>query len=117
VIAVAAWAAWALERVRDPEAIPALRLYEQRLLSLAASGGIPQELGPADRLIAQAARSRLILKDESDRSALVGLLLSEDEFSRRLAIEGLVAHYGDDRGYEFDAPPEARRKSAATWSE
>jgi HEAT repeat protein len=108
VIAVAAWAAWALERVRDPEAIPALRMYEQRLLSLAASDGIPKEVGPADRLIAQAARSRLILKDESARSALVGLLLSDDEYARRLAIEGLVAHYGEDRGYEFDADPAHR---------
>jgi HEAT repeat protein len=116
VLAVAAWAAWALERVRDKEAVGALRRYEQRLLSLAASSGIPPEVGPADRLVVQAARSRLVLGDETARNALVGLLLSDDEYARRLAIEALAAHYGDDRGYEFDADPASRRAAAAKWA-
>ena len=116
VVAVAAWAAWALERVRDKEAVGALQRYEQRLLSLAASDGIPPEVGPADRLVVQAARSRLVLGDETARSALVGFLLSEDEFTRRLAIEALASHYGDDRGYEFDADPASRRAAAAKWA-
>jgi HEAT repeat protein len=116
VIGVAAWAAWALERVRDRETLPALRRYEQRLLSLASMGAIPAEVGPADRLVAQAARSRLVLGDETARSALVGLLLSDDEYTRRLAIEALASRYGDDRGYEFDAEPAARRAAAAKWA-
>jgi HEAT repeat protein len=115
VIAVAAWAAWGLERLHDPATIPALRRYEQRLLSLSMAGNIPAEVGPVDRLVAQADRSRLKLGDESARPALVGLLLSEDEYARRLAIEALFAHYGDDFGYEPDAPPDARRKAAAMW--
>jgi HEAT repeat protein len=116
VVAVAAWAAWALERVRDKEAVGALRRYEQRLLSLALTDGIPQEVGPVDRLVVQAARSRLILGDDSARSALVGLLLSDDEYARRLAIEALASRYGDDRGYEFDADPVSRRAAAAKWA-
>jgi len=116
VIAVAAWAAWALERVRDPETVPALRRYEQRILSLAATGGLPPELEPCDRLVVQADRARLVLGDETAKGALVGLLLSEDEYTRRLAIEVLTAHYGEDYGYEFDGEPEARRAAAARWA-
>jgi HEAT repeat protein len=115
VIGVTAWSAWALERVRDPEAVRALRRYEQRLLSLASSGSLPQEAGPADRLVAQSARSRLVLGDETARNALVGLLLSEDEYARKLAIEALAAHYGDDQGYDPDADAPARREAAAKW--
>ena len=115
VIGVAGWAAWSLERVRDPEAVRALRRYEQRLLSLASSGMLPTEVGPADRLVAQAARSRLVLGDETARDALVGLLLSEDEYSRKIAIEALVAHFGDDKGYEPEADAGARRAAAAKW--
>ncbi len=116
VIAVAAWAAWALERLHDPATVPALRRYEQRLLSLSIAGTIPAEVGPADRLVAQADRSRLILGDDSAKPALVGLLLSDDPYARRLAIEALFAYYGDDFGYEPDAAPEARRAAAAKWT-
>src|SRR5262245_12310094 len=65
VIGVAAWAAVALERVRDPATVPALRRYEQRLRSLAAAGAIPQTAGPVDRLVGQAVRARLLLGDET----------------------------------------------------
>ena len=117
VIGVAAWAAWSLERVRDPEAVRALRRYEQRLLSLESSGRLPAEVGPADRLVAQSARSRLVLGDETARNALVGLLLSEDEYARKLAIEALAAHYGDDQGYEAEADVATRRAAASRWLE
>jgi HEAT repeat protein len=117
VVGVAAWAAWALERVRDPATIPALRRYEQRLLSISASGKLPEGAGPIDRLVVQADRARLLLGDESARGALVGLLLSEDAYTRGLAIEALVAHYGDDRGYEPDADPAIRREAAARWTQ
>jgi HEAT repeat protein len=117
VIGVAAWAAWALERVRDPATVPALRRYEQRLHSLALAGGIPQTAGPVDRLVGQAVRARLLLGDETARSAVAGLLLSEDAPTRRLAIEALVATYGEDRGYDPEADAGARREAAARWSE
>ena len=78
--------------------------------------GSPAEVGPADRLVAQSARSRLVLGDETARNALVGLLLSEDEFARKLAIEALTAHYGEDYGHEPEAEPAARRAAAAKWT-
>lgn len=117
VIGVAAWAAWSLERVRDPEAVRALRRYEQRLLSLESSGRLPAEVGPADRLVGQSARSRLVLGDETARNTLVGLLLSEDAYARKLSIEALAAHYGDDQGYEAEADVATRRAAASKWLE
>jgi len=115
VVSVAAWSAWALERVRDPATALALRRYEQRIQSLAANGAIPEAAGPVDALLAQSARARYLLGDKSARDTLVGLLLSEDEAARRLAIESLLERDGDDRGYEPDADLAARRAAAARW--
>jgi len=116
VVAVAAWAAWALERTRDPETVPALRRYEQRLRSLTAAGRVPATAGPADRLLAQAARSRFTLGDDSARGVLVGMLLSDDPYARQLAIGALVERYGEDRGYDPDGDLEARRRAASLWA-
>ena len=117
VVSVAAWAAWALERVRDPATVPALRRYEQRLQSLAANERIPAAAGSLDALTAQAARARFLLGDESARHVLIGLLLSDDEFARKQAIETLLERDGDDRGYEPDADLESRRAAVERWTE
>jgi HEAT repeat protein len=116
VVGVSAWAAWALERTKDPATLPALRRYEQRLRTLSALGRIPESAGSADRLLAQAARARLLLGDDSARTVLAGILLSEDPYARRLAIDALESRYGDDRGYDPDADPEDRRRTAALWA-
>jgi HEAT repeat protein len=115
VLSTAAWAAWALERVRDAATVPALRAYEQRIQSLAAAGRVPESAGPVDRLLVQSARTRFLLKDDTARTPLVGLLLSDDEYTRRLAIESLLERDGDDRGYEPDADLASRRAAVSRW--
>ena len=44
VLAVTAWACWALERIRDPATSDAVRRYQDRLLSLASAGRIPAQV-------------------------------------------------------------------------
>jgi HEAT repeat protein len=117
VLSVAAWAAWALEGLRDPETRAALARYEQRLRTLAASGAVPAEAGPVERLLAQAARSRLFAGDEAARHTLAALLLSEDEFARQLAFEALRERFAEDRGYDPAGDPARRREAAARWME
>jgi HEAT repeat protein len=117
VLSVAAWACWALEGLADPATKPALVRYEQRLRTLMAAGRVPPEAGPADVLLAQIARSRLALGDESARHTLAALLLSENEDARRSALEALAQKYGDDRGYDPAAEPAARRAAAVRWME
>jgi len=117
VVSVTAWAAWALERAGDRDSIPPLQRYERRLTSLAAGAGIPREAGPLDRLIAQSARTRLLLGDDSARDVLVGLLLSEDATSRELAIGALQARFDEDRGYQPQAEIDERRAAAARWAQ
>jgi hypothetical protein len=116
VLSVAAWASWALERVRDPATVFALRRYEQRILSIAATGRVPESAGPVDRLLVQSARTRYLLDDAGARADLVGLLLSDDDYTRRLAIESLLEKDGDDRGYEFDADVASRRAAVERWN-
>lgn len=115
VITTAAWAAWALEGLRDPATQPALARYEQRLRTLIATGTVPPEAGPGERLLAQASRSRLFTGDESARHTLAGLLLSADAYTRELAFEALAQHFGEDRGYDPGADEAARRAAAARW--
>jgi HEAT repeat protein len=117
VLGVASWAAWALEGTGDPRTLPALRRYQSRLLSLAATDSIPGAAGPADGLLAQAARSRLLLGDDRARSDLVNLLLSDDLGARQTAISALSDKYGDRRGYTPDAPLPERRAAAARWGQ
>lgn len=117
VLSVAAWAAWALEALGDPAVRPALVRYEQRVRTLMANDAVPVEAGPGDRLLAQAARTRLILGDEAARHTLAALLLSEDEYARQLAFAVLKERYGEDRGYDASADAPARREAAARWME
>jgi len=117
VVAVAAWAAWALEGLRDPATLPALARYEQRLRTLIAEERVPPEAGPGPRLLAQAARTRLAAGDEDARHTLVSLLLSDDSFARVLAFEALQRHFGEDRGYDPEASEAERREAAARWME
>jgi hypothetical protein len=114
---VAAWAAWALERVADPAVLGAVGQYEQRIRRLIATGSVPAEAGPGDRLLAQAARTRLAAGDEGARSTLAALLLSEDAWARELAFGALRSHFGEDRGYDPAAEPVARREAALRWME
>ncbi|MEM7310368.1 MAG: HEAT repeat domain-containing protein [Planctomycetota bacterium] len=115
VVAVAAWAAWALEGQADPATLPALARYEQRLRTLIASGTVPVEAGPGDRLLAQVARTRLAAGDDDAVDTLATLLLSKDEYSRQLAFEALRSKFGEDRGYDPSADDAARREAAVRW--
>jgi HEAT repeat protein len=115
VVSVAAWAAWALEGLADPATKTALVRYEQRIRTLIATGTVPMEAGPGDALLAQAARTRLALGDDSARHTLAALLLSEDEYTRQLAFGALERRFEEDRGYDPSADPAARREAAARW--
>jgi HEAT repeat protein len=115
VVSVAAWAAFALEALKDPEALPALVRYEQRIRRLAAQNALPATAGTADQLLLQVSRTRLALEDERARETLVALLLSDDAAVREGAIAALGRFYGDDKGYDPNAAPEARLAAAAKW--
>jgi HEAT repeat protein len=115
VVSVAAWASWALEGLADPATKPALVRYEQRLRTLIATNAVPPDAGPGDRLLAQAARTRLAIGDESARHTLAALLLSQDETTRQLAHGALQQRYGEDRGYDPAADESTRREAAANW--
>ena len=94
VLAVAAWACWSLERIGDPETLPALTRYNDRLRTLISRDAIPAALGHPDLLLAQAARSRFLLGDTRARHDLETLLQSQDQPAAELAQETLDA--GDD---------------------
>jgi HEAT repeat protein len=89
VLAVAAWACWALERIDDPETVPALTRYHDRLRTLIAHGAVPPALGHPDSLLAQAARTRLLQGDDRARQELRTLLFSSDPKAVDLARETL----------------------------
>jgi len=87
------------------------------VLSLAASGRMPTHI-QADQLLAQTARTRLLLGDERARTDLVSMLFSDDADARRLAIQTLQETSGGDaRGYDPVAPAAERAKAAAGWGE
>ncbi len=115
VLAVAAWACLALESIADPETVPALERYRDRVRSLSAAGLLPESAGPRDQLLAQSARSRLATGDRRAGEELVQLLLSEEPTARQLAIEGLERKHGERRGYDPAAPVAERRDAAARW--
>lgn len=115
VVSVAAWAAFALEAIKDPQTLPALQRYEQRLRRLIAQNTLPPTAGSADQLLLQVARARLTLEDEGARAGLVALLLSQDAGVREGAITALGRYYGDDKGYDPNASPEQRLAAAAKW--
>ena len=84
---------------------------------LIATNRVPPEAGPGDRLLAQAACTRLALGDDSARHTLAALLLSDDEYSRQLAFEALQHEFGEGRGYDAQADVAAWREAAARWME
>lgn len=115
VVGVAAWACQALEAIADPETVPALSRYRDRIRSLAAAGQLPEHAGARDQLLAQAARSRLAAGDKRAGEELVQLLMSEDGAARELAIGGLERKHGDRRGYDPAAPAPVRREAVQRW--
>lgn len=117
VVSVAAWACFALGNVRDPETLPALRRFQDRLLTLKANDAIPAEAGTADSLLAVAAQARLRLGDERAKQDLVALLLSADSDARGTAIAALEEKYGDRRGYDPAAEAAVRRKAVEAWTD
>ncbi|MBK7644541.1 MAG: HEAT repeat domain-containing protein [Planctomycetes bacterium] len=117
VLATAAWACWALERVGEKDAIPAITRYQQRLRAAAVAGQIPPNAGSPEMLLLQAARARLMLGDEHARSEVVAGLLSRDEGARQLALDALRKRYQDDKGYDPLAPEEERAAAVKRWLE
>jgi len=117
VLAVAGWAAWALEASGTPAAVPALNRYEARVRDLAANGEIPPVDRPASRLLAQSVRTRLILGDATAEDLLVGYLLSDDIATRRIAIAGLEKEIGHTYGYDPDASLKERRAAYTRWQQ
>lgn len=115
VLGVAAYAALSLESCGDEACLPALRQYTSRILSTAAAGQLPDSIPDPDPLLAQAARTRLLLGDPDAEQDLVNLLLSRNTAARHSAIDTLRRQYGDDRGFDPDAPAAERRKAAARW--
>src|SRR5262249_55211771 len=83
---VAEWACLALEQVRDPQVLAQVRAFQNRVPSLAGAGPEGDDPSPADRLIARAARTRLVLGDERARNDLVDMLLSPSLYARRIAF-------------------------------
>jgi HEAT repeat protein len=114
---VSEWACWALEGTGDPATITQIRRYEYRIPSLCRSAGGSVDRAMQDRLYARAARTRLMLGDESARTSLVDLLLSDDLTARQSAIEALAEKYDDRRGYDPEADLPARREAAQHWRE
>ena len=115
VMGVAAHAAAALETCGDAECLPALMRYTDHVLSTAAAGQLPASIPTADPLLAQAARTRLLLGDPEAQQDLINLLLSDDLATRQMAIATLAAKYGGDRGFDPEAPAAERREAAARW--
>jgi len=83
--------------------------------------GVPALVGAergtedVDRLLARAARTRLLLGDEWARDVLGGLLLSPQESAHRIAIGALTEVFGEDRDYAAGAEPDARLEAAQHW--
>jgi HEAT repeat protein len=115
VISVAAWACDSLERIDDDRALPAMRRYHQRLLSLADWGGIPASAGAPDTLIALAAGACYRLGDDRVESDLVGLLLCEDPGARRIAYDHLRGRYGAELEVDPDGDANERRRAVERW--
>lgn len=117
VPAVADWACWALERCGDEDTPFQLRSYENRVPALVGADRGAGEGAPADALLARSARVRWMLGDETARPQLAGFLLSPNLDARRLAIGALRDRYGEDRGYDPEAPLAERYAAARRWQE
>jgi HEAT repeat protein len=117
VPAVTEWACLALEQVKDPEVIGQLRHYADLVPALTGHDRGEGPDAPADRLLARAARTRLMLGDELARTELVNLLVSANATARQIAIGALQEKYGEDRGYDPEAAEPERRAAAARWQQ
>jgi HEAT repeat protein len=117
VFGVAAYAAQALETCGDDECLPALRRFEARLRTAAATSALPASIPSIDPLLAIAARTRLRLGDDDARGDLVNLLLSDDASARAAAIGTLTQHFGDPRGYDPNGSPGERLEAATRWQQ
>ncbi|MEO6595273.1 MAG: HEAT repeat domain-containing protein [Planctomycetota bacterium] len=115
VAAVTEWASWALQSCGDADTPAQLRSYEDRVPALVGEDRGAGVDAAADRLLARAARSRLVLGDDRAREQLVGLLLSRNDVARQLAIEALRDRYGEDRGYDPAATAAERAIAAERW--
>jgi predicted CXXCH cytochrome family protein len=115
VVSVAAWACYALGRIGDPSALPAVLRHDQRLRSLAARGALPPETGSIDVLLAQSAATRSALGDQHAMDDLVGLLLSPDSQARHTANDALRKQMGSIFRFDADAPAEERRAAIEEW--
>jgi len=115
VVSVAAWACDALNRINDDRALPALRRYHQRLLSLSARGGIPPSAGSPEALIALAAGACYRFGDDRVESDLVGLLLSDDATARGIALEHLKRRHGAELELDPDSSADERRRAVERW--
>jgi HEAT repeat protein len=112
-VAVSDWACLALEKIGDPEALPALVRFEARVVGLQQN---PTLTADSEWLLARVARTRWMLGDESARSAIISLLLSSHAPARQLAIATLEERHGERRGYDADAPPAERLEAAKRWA-
>lgn len=115
VVSVSAWACYALERIGDRDAVPALRRYQQRLMSLASQGRIPANAGTPDDLVAQALKARLHLGDETAEPELVSLLLSTDPTAPKTAATALRERHGAEIDVDPAAPLAERRAWVERW--
>jgi len=115
VLGVASYAAFALESCGDADCVPALHRYEARVRGTAAAGKLPANIPSPDPLLAQAARARLALGDDSARADLVRLLMSQIQDARTTAIDTLERKYGDRRGYDPAADRATLLQAASRW--
>lgn len=115
VVAVAAWSNQALGKIGDASALPAVQRYHARLTSLAKSGRMPADAGPAEALLAQAASTRFALGDPRAEDEVVGFLLSEDENARGAALQALRDRYGLELEYDVRASRDERRAAVEAW--
>lgn len=112
---VTEWACWALETCGDTDCLAPLRAYADRVPALVGADRGADGETLTDRLLARAARTRLMLGEERARDELVGLLLSPNEDARTLAIGALRDHFGEDRGFDAKAPVAERLAAAQRW--
>ncbi len=116
VVGVAAYANMALASCGDADCLPALERFQDRVLSLHAAGQLPASVD-RDLLLAQIARTRLILGYTLARADLVNALLSDSRPARAQAIAALQERFGESRGYDPDASAEDRRAAQRRWQQ
>jgi len=115
VIGVSAWANYALGRIGDRSALPAVQRYDSRLRWVIHAGTLPKNAGEPDELLAQAAATRFRLGDRHAESDLVGHLLSDVAGARYAAQSALAGTYGAEFQYDADAEPTERRAAVKRW--